>query len=117
MSVKFYDKYNVLKKEFDTKTGEYETETLSSDILLYVDVKEGNIKLNFDLMDRNLGLYFPYQYDDGVELVEYERTLKEGKYRIILPTTKNEDMIKINFDSESGNIDADLYVVPNYFQY
>jgi len=117
MSVKFYDKYNRLLKESNKKSDRCEENTLNRDMIIYLEVEGGNITLNFELKDKNINKWFPYQYDDGVQIVNYTRTFKPGKYRLILPTTKNEDTIAVIFESQNEYTNANIYIVPNFTQY
>lgn len=116
MSVRFYNKYNQLITEQPSESGSAIENTLACDIILYVEVLEGTITLNFELMDNVINKWFPYQYDDGIKLNDYVRTLNPGKYRIILPTTKNENQIKVLYTG-SNVLDANIYIVPNYNQF
>jgi hypothetical protein len=116
MSVRFYNKYNQLIEEVNETSGRVEENTLSNDIILYVEVLNGEMELTFELQDKMIGKWFPYQYDDGIEIVEYKRNFIPGKYRIILPTTKNEDKIAVNYNGNDV-LDANIYIVPNFTQY
>jgi hypothetical protein len=119
MSVTFYNKYNQKLKEIDALEGRCEENTLSRDIIIYADVRCGEFDITFEVLDNRINKWFPYQFDDGLKIVEYKRRLSPGKYRILLPTTKNEDKIAINFKGikNTENIDADFYIIPNFNQY
>ena len=110
----FYNRFKEVLKESNEKEGYCEDYTLNRDIILYADIQCGEFTLTFELKDNRLNFYFPYQYDDGKSLVNYKRTLKEGKYRLILPSTLNEDIIKINYIANTDKFNAKFYIVPNY---
>jgi len=117
MSIKFYDKYNQLISEETGNTGRCEEKTLSRNMIIYVEVQNGETTIDFEVKDKNVKKWFPYQYDDGAELVSYTRNLKPGKYRIILPTTKNEDELAIIFKNKGTETNANFYIVPNFTQF
>jgi len=115
-SIRFYNKFNELIKQVSENSGSAEETTLSRDVTIYVDVFEGKCDITFEMKDRQIGIWFPYQFDDGENINIYKRTLTEGKYRIILPTTRNEDSIRVNIKAEDV-IKADVFIVPDYNQF
>jgi hypothetical protein len=115
-SVKFYNKYNELLLESDNNEGRCEENTLSNDVTLYAEIICGEVDVSFEVQDKNIKNWFPYQFDTGKEVIDYIRHLKPGKYRILLPTTKNEDKIAVKYNG-SDNLNAVFYIVPNFTQF
>jgi hypothetical protein len=114
MAVKFYNKYNQLITEIDGNKGRCEENTLSKDLVIYVEVECGEFDLEFEVLDSRINKWFPYQNKDNLE--NYKLHLTPGKFRIRLSTLFNEDKIALIFKGEE-NIDANFYIIPNFTQY
>lgn len=79
---------------------------------------ETNLKISFETKDFLIDKYFPLQIDDGSDtLVNYEKKFYPGnKYRMLIPFSKFEEMIKmnINFEGDLTSLnDVNIYIIPN----
>jgi len=128
--IKIYDKFGKIISEIDnskTSKGEGIIDSLGRDVIAYIKVDLNNaksLKFHFEVYESTAKDWFPIQFDNGVSLETYIREIKEnGNYRIPVPTSKNEEKIKIvvedigDTDVNDQFLEAEIYLIPNYTQF
>jgi len=128
--IKIYDQYKKLVAQIDNLSnpkGEGFIPTIGKDCLIYIKLDKNNsdaLDIMFDVYEKTADDWFPVQYDDGAAIVTYKRRLSEdGNYRIPVPTTKNEDQLKIKVedirdsDVNDNVLEAEIYMIPNFTQF
>jgi len=97
-----------------------EIENSRRDCMVYIDYIKGSedsITVSFGAKEVTTGKIFPIQQDDGSKLINYERILDRGKYRIYIPMAENEEALQVNITmngdlSSEGNVK--VWVIPIY---
>jgi len=120
--IKFYNNVGELVGEYSSRASQ-EFESHHRELIIYINYKnkgtENSFNISFDVFDEKLDDFYPIQYDDGSQIITYNRDLLVGKYRIPLEVKENEKKVRINIvpNGDSTNIgDIDIRVAVIYYK-